>query len=99
VNTVLIPGINDGHIGDIAKSVGEAGAHIYNIIPLIPQHEMSGIEPPDCEMLWKAKADASKYVDVFHHCKHCRADACGIPGISDFSRELYDHEMDTFSHG
>ena len=51
-------------------------------------------------MLQEARKEAGKYVDVFHHCRHCRADACGIPGMSDFSGELYDgREMETFSHG
>jgi nitrogen fixation protein NifB len=100
VNSVLIPGINDAHIGDIARETGGAGADIYNIIPLIPQHEMAHIKPPDCAMLREARTEAEKYVDVFHHCRHCRADACGIPGISDFSGELYSgREMETFSHG
>ncbi|MDR2178751.1 MAG: radical SAM protein, partial [Synergistaceae bacterium] len=75
VNTVLVPGINDGHIEDIAKAVSEAGAHVYNIIPLIPQHELSHIEEPDCDMLQKAREAGEKYLDVFRHCKHCRADA------------------------
>jgi nitrogen fixation protein NifB len=99
VNTVLIPGINDLHIEDIARETGEAGADIYNIIPLIPQHELAHIAPPDCEMLGRARASAQKYVEVFYHCKHCRADACGIPGENDFSRELYGETMETFSHG
>jgi nitrogen fixation protein NifB len=99
VNTVLVPGINDKHIEDIACAVSEAGAQIYNIIPLIPQHELAHIEEPDCDMLEKAREDGGKYLEVFRHCKHCRADACGIPGLSDFSRELYGGRMETFSHG
>jgi nitrogen fixation protein NifB len=102
VNSVLIPGINDAHIGDIARAAGEAGADIYNIIPLIPQHELAHIEPPDCLMLQEARKEAGKYVDVFHHCRHCRADACGVPGLSDFSSELYGEAagaLETFSHG
>jgi nitrogen fixation protein NifB len=99
VNTVLIPGVNDEHIEDIARAAAEAGAHIYNIIPLIPQHELAHIEAPDCHMLQKAKTSGAKHLEVFHHCKHCRADACGIPGLSDFSQKLYGGEMDTFSHG
>jgi nitrogen fixation protein NifB len=99
VNTVLIPGINDEHIGDIASAVSDAGAHIYNIIPLIPQHELSHIEEPDCDMLQKAREAAGRHLEVFHHCKHCRADACGIPGVNDFSSQLYSGQMETFSHG
>jgi nitrogen fixation protein NifB len=99
VNTVLIPGINDFHIEDIARAARDAGAHKYNIIPLIPQHEFADAAPPDCEALFAAKAAAAPYLDVFHHCKHCRADACGIPGVSDLSEALYGGRMETFSHG
>ncbi|MDR1978507.1 MAG: radical SAM protein [Synergistaceae bacterium] len=99
VNTVLVPGVNDEHIEDIARAASEAGAHIYNIIPLIPQHELSHIEEPDCDMLQRAREAGARHLEVFQHCKHCRADACGIPGISEFSRELYGGQMETFSHG
>lgn len=100
VNTVLVPGINDGHIGAIAKTVKAAGADILNIIPLIPQHEFSAIEAPSCREIEKARHDAEKYITVFRHCQHCRADACGIPGKGDLSSQLYENVCaETFSHG
>lgn len=101
VNTVLIPTINDNHIEEIAKTVKEAGATLYNIIPLIPQHDLSHIPAPTCLQLDTARAQAEKYLDVFRHCKHCRADACGIPGQKDLSHELYGtrSDLETFSHG
>jgi nitrogen fixation protein NifB len=99
VNTVLIPGVNDNHIEDIARAAAAAGANIYNIIPLIPQREFIGTDAPDCDMLRAAKDAGARHIEVFHHCKHCRADACGIPGVSDFSRKLYGGGMETFSHG
>ncbi|MCB2295692.1 radical SAM protein [Clostridium algoriphilum] len=101
VNSVLIPGINDEHIEEIAKTVKAAGATLYNIIPLIPQHEFSLIPAPTCEQLDKARTLAEKHLEVFRHCKHCRADACGIPGKEDLSSKLYGAQMnlETFSHG
>lgn len=36
VNSVLIPGLNDEHIVDIAKEVKKRGASLMNILPLIP---------------------------------------------------------------
>jgi nitrogen fixation protein NifB len=99
VNTVLIPGVNDFHIGEIARTVSNAGASIYNIIPLIPQGEFAEITPPDCNDKQNAKTVAAQYLEVFEHCKHCRADACGIPGKNDFASELYQEKMETFSHG
>lgn len=101
VNTVLIPGINDKHIEETAKTVKEAGAMLYNIIPLIPQHELKNIPAPGCEELNRARSEAEKYIEVFRHCKHCRADACGIPGKEDLSSKLYGtaRHLETFSHG
>ncbi|AKL98070.1 radical SAM protein [Endomicrobium proavitum] len=99
VNTVLIPGVNDKHISEISKAVKAAGANIYNIIPLIPQGEFINFKAPTCDDLAQARKSASDFLEVFYHCKHCRADACGIPGKEDLSSKLYDRQPDTFSHG
>ncbi len=102
INTVLVPGINDEHISEIARTVKELGALMYNIIPLIPQHKLSGIPRPTCEQLEKAREDAEKYIKVFRHCAHCRADAVGVPGISEYSKLVYQNRLnvrETFSHG
>lgn len=101
INTVLIPGINDGHIGEIARQTQEAGASLINIIPLIPQHELSHIRAPDCFQLSDAREAAERYLPVFRHCQQCRADACGIPGSGlDLASQLYDKPVaETFSHG
>ncbi len=102
VNTVLVPEINAEHIEEIAKTVAECGAKIYNIIPLIPQHELSGCRPPTCAEIDDARTKASKYIDVFRHCQHCRADAAGIPGGKDVGDRIYQRRLgvkETFSHG
>lgn len=104
VNTVLVPGINQDHVGAVAETVAAAGASLINIIPLIPQHELANIAAPTPAALEKARAAAAGHLAVFSHCQRCRADACGIPGISEFSGELYgisaaDFHASTFSHG
>jgi nitrogen fixation protein NifB len=90
VNTVLIPGINDEHIGEIAQTVKELGVARYNIMPLIPNGEFENYPVPDCKMLNKVRSEAEKYLPVFKKCSHCRADACGIPGKNEFSKILYE---------
>jgi len=102
VNTVLVPGVNNEHIEEIAKTVSKAGASIYNIIPLIPQHEMVHLKAPDCMEINDARTKAGRYIDVFHHCQRCRADAIGVPGVSDYGDQIYFKRIayrDTFSHG
>ncbi|HBE77651.1 MAG TPA: nitrogen fixation protein NifB [Firmicutes bacterium] len=100
INAVLIPGINDHHLGQIAEVTSSLGASLFNIIPLIPQHELQEYPAPDCHQLNMARESAEKYLPVFRHCRHCRADACGIPGKGrDLSEGLYDQGLNTFSHG
>lgn len=102
VNTVLIPEINASHISDVAKTAAERGARIYNIIPLIPQHELNWCSVPTCEQISEARANAERYINVFRHCQRCRADAAGIPGGLDVSAQLYLRPVrleNTFSHG
>lgn len=102
VNTVLIPGINDHHVGEVAACVAAAGASLINIIPLIPQHDFAHLPVPGTMMRHRAHTEAAQHLKVFTHCQRCRADACGIPGVSDYAAQLYgDHLVaePTFSHG
>jgi nitrogen fixation protein NifB len=108
VNTVLIPEINAHHVQPVAKTVSEAGARIYNIIPLIPQHKLAWCSAPGCALISKTRAEAEQYIKVFRHCQRCRADAAGIPGGADVSKQLYIRPVssetsrfaeNTFSHG
>ena len=102
VNTVLVPRINGNHIEKIAKTVSSLGATIYNIIPLIPTYELKDEKAPFCFQIEEARKKAEKYIDVFRHCNRCRADAVGVPGVSEFSKEVYSDDFvlsETFSHG
>ena len=102
VNTVLVPRINGEHIEKIAKTVSSLGASFYNIIPLIPTYELKDEKAPFCFQIEEARKSAGKYLDVFRHCNRCRADAVGVPGVSEFSKEVYSEDFattETFSHG
>lgn len=102
VNTVLIPEINAGHVAEVARTVSLHGAKIYNIIPLIPQHNLSWCKAPGCDLISKVRSEAEAYISVFRHCQRCRADAAGIPGGKDVSSQIYVRPVkveNTFSHG
>ena len=80
INTVLIPGINDKHIIELAKKMNEAGVYIMNIMPLISQAAFKDIAPPT-EQERKAVQDAcAPYVKQMRHCRQCRSDAYGLLG-------------------
>ncbi|MDR1914004.1 MAG: radical SAM protein [Clostridiales bacterium] len=102
VNTVLVPEINGDHIADIARTVSEAGASLYNIIPLIPRHKLAWCDVPSCIEIDDARSRAEEYISVFRHCRHCRADAIGILGGADIGEQIYKKRIaqeNTFSHG
>ena len=80
INTVYIPGINDKHIPEIAKKVGEMGVYTFNVIPLIAQYKFADIAPPTMEMKRKMQDECTKYVKQMRHCQRCRADAIGKLG-------------------
>lgn len=101
VNTVLVPGVNDQHVGQITRTVSAMGASRYNVMPLIPNGELAHVPAPDCRQVEAARAQAAGHIEVFRHCRQCRADALGIVGGEDLSRELYGDgaNVATFSHG
>jgi nitrogen fixation protein NifB len=102
INAVLIPGLNEHHIGQIAHQTAAAGASLINIIPLIPQYRFSSTPAPTEEQIQQARQQAAEYLEIFGHCKRCRADAFGIPGLTDLSKQLYEDNEQleaTFSHG
>jgi len=80
VNTVLVPTVNDEHIVEVAKKIGEMGVYMHNIIPLIPQYKFAHITPPTKQEKEAIQDKCREYVKEMTHCRHCRADAIGILG-------------------
>lgn len=78
VNTVLIPGINDSEIPDIAHMAAQSGAVRMNVMPLIPCGAMADRTAPTSQQLQDARSAAGRYIRQFTHCRQCRADACGL---------------------
>ncbi|QEN04590.1 radical SAM protein [Thiospirochaeta perfilievii] len=79
VNSIVIPGINDHHIVDIAKEMTKRGVDIFNCIPMIPVEgaTFGSLEEPDHDMMFDIKNRAGKYLPQMKHCQRCRADAVG----------------------
>lgn len=90
INSVLIPGVNDDQIGKIASRASNLGAHMLNVMPLIP------VEGSKFE---ENRAPTSKEVNLIRdycetalpqmrHCARCKADAVGLLQ-KDVSKELF----------
>jgi nitrogen fixation protein NifB len=80
VNSIVIPGINDEHVVEVAKVVSELGADIQNLIPLKPTEDtpFHSFEEPDHKMINRLRKEASEYIEQMTHCRRCRADAVGL---------------------
>jgi nitrogen fixation protein NifB len=82
VNSVVVPSVNEHHIPVIAKTVGEMGADMFNVIPFLPNEgcEFGHLPAPEADIISEIKKEASKSVNMMHHCTRCRADAVGLLG-------------------
>ncbi|MFZ2653360.1 MAG: nitrogenase cofactor biosynthesis protein NifB [Victivallales bacterium] len=82
VNCIIMPGINDGHVLDVAKAVKGIGAHIMNCTPMIPakDSEFENREQPSAKIIHDIRATAGEILPQMAHCAQCRADACGLIG-------------------
>ncbi|MRR58715.1 MAG: radical SAM protein [Deltaproteobacteria bacterium] len=80
VNTVILPGINDGHVRTIAATVTGLGVDVMNCLPVIPVAgtPCAGLEPPSADVLRRIRHIASQYVPQLNHCQRCRSDAVGL---------------------
>jgi len=78
VNTVLIPGVNEQHLKEVAIAMKEAGAYIMNIIPVVPQAEFALIEAPSGKRLYRAKRELEPIIRLTEHCSQCREEAVGV---------------------
>jgi nitrogen fixation protein NifB len=92
VNTIVIPGVNDHHVGDVAKCVADLGADILNCVPLYPVAgtPFESIAPLTTEEVAQMRGVAAEHLPQMHHCTRCRADAVGMLGtpMSDECRDL-----------
>jgi nitrogen fixation protein NifB len=80
VNSILIPGVNDGQIPAIAAEVERRGAHLFNCVPLIPAActPFARLPAPDPAVVARIRAGAATHLPLMEHCSRCRADACGL---------------------
>jgi nitrogen fixation protein NifB len=80
INTILIPGVNEQHIGEVAAFAKSQGADLHNIIPMCPVEGtmFEDLEEPTPAMIHEARDVAGNYMPQMTHCQRCRADACGL---------------------
>ncbi|MDR0872771.1 MAG: radical SAM protein [Prevotellaceae bacterium] len=82
INTVVVPRVNEHHVGDIAKYTAALGADLQNCIPLIPVDgtPFAALYEPSAADMRRVRAKTSLYIEQMTHCSRCRADAVGLLG-------------------
>ena len=78
-NTVLVPGVNDGHVARLALALRDMGVRLMNLMPLIPSGQMRDQRAPTCEELRQARAECEAVLPQFRLCEQCRADVVRFP--------------------
>jgi len=80
INTILMPGINDHHVTDVARTVSGLGADIMNVMGMLPVAgaAFEDLAPPDSLMMARARLQCGEHLSQMSHCARCRADAVGL---------------------
>jgi nitrogen fixation protein NifB len=79
VNSVLVPGVNERELVEVARRAGQLGAARHNIMPLLPRGLMRHIPRPDPGMVEEIRAECSRYLMQFRGCQQCSADVIEPP--------------------
>ena len=82
INTIIVPGINDHHVEEVAKAMSEKGVDLMNTIPLYPVEgtPFADLEEPSSAFMKELRKGIEKYLPPMTHCARCRADAAGMLG-------------------
>lgn len=82
VNSIVLPGINDHHIVEIARRMGALGVDLFNCMPYYPNagSALEHLAEPDPTTVGTIRKAAGQYVRQMSHCTRCRADAVGLLG-------------------
>ncbi len=89
VNTIVIPGVNDGQVAAVARKMADLGVDVLNLMPMYPNAgtPFADLPEPTPEAMAALRTEAERYLPQMQHCTRCRADAVGLLG-GDLSGEL-----------
>ncbi len=85
-NSVLIPGVNDKELPNVAKKLKELGVFLHNIMPLLSKEEygtyygLNGQRSATDQEVMEAQEACGMDMKLMSHCRQCRADAVGLIG-------------------
>jgi nitrogen fixation protein NifB len=82
INSIIIPGINEDHIGAVARKMNALGVDLFNCMPYYPNagSEFEYMQEPDAATVNAVRRAAGQHVKQMRHCTRCRSDAVGLLG-------------------
>lgn len=85
INTIIVPGVNDSCVGEIAKEMKELKVDVMNTIPLYPVEgtPFADLEEPTSKYMKELRKKVKEHLPPMTHCSRCRADAVGLLGQDD----------------
>jgi nitrogen fixation protein NifB len=97
-NSVLIPGVNDKDLPNVAKKLKEMNVFLHNIMPLLSSPEfgtkfgLDGVPSATDQETMAAQDSCGMDMKLMKHCRQCRADAVGLIGedrSDEFGKEAF----------
>ena len=82
INSIIIPGINEEHIPEVARRMSELGVELFNCMPYYPNagSAFEHLSEPDTHTVNAIRQAAGQHVRQMRHCTRCRSDAVGLLG-------------------
>lgn len=70
VNSIILPGVNDTHIPEVARVVAEFGADIMNCVPLLPVADtpFHALGQPDGKTVARVRLLSERFLPQMTHC-------------------------------
>lgn len=98
VNTIIVPGINDHHVAEVARTVTGLGADLLNCVPLYPVvgTVFGELPTPSTATMQTIRHEAEQYLPQMRHCTRCRADAVGLLGEAERAETF--EQLNAFAH-
>jgi len=82
INSIVVPGVNEHHIAEVAREAGNWGASRFNCLPMRPVAgtPFGVFQEPSRESIHELRKTCAQYLPQMEHCSRCRADAVGRIG-------------------
>jgi nitrogen fixation protein NifB len=95
VNSIIVPGVNDEHIPEVARTMAGLGVDLMNCMALVPVQgsAFEDLPEPDAMMTARVRLSSGLHLPQMSHCARCRADAAGL-----INEKMSTEQIDRLQH-